>query len=56
MNSASRAAIGSSDRPLLFPFAWMLIVYFPLVYILGGTDREELKALIKRRRPYTDAG
>jgi putative peptidoglycan lipid II flippase len=33
-----------------------LIVYFPLVYILGGTDREELKALLRRRRPYTDAG
>jgi len=33
-----------------------LIVYFPLVYILGGTDREELKNLIRRRRPYTDAG
>src|SRR6185295_14288227 len=33
-----------------------LIVYFPLVWILGGTDREELKALLKRRRPYTDAG
>jgi len=26
------------------------------VWILGGTDREELKALLKRRRPYTDAG
>ena len=33
-----------------------MIVYFPLVWILGGTDREELKALLKRRRPYTDAG
>jgi len=33
-----------------------MIVYFPLVWVLGGTDREELKALIKRRRPYTDAG
>ncbi len=31
-----------------------LIVYFPLVWILGGTDREELKALLRRRRPYTD--
>jgi putative peptidoglycan lipid II flippase len=31
-----------------------LIVYFPLVWVLGGTDREELKALLKRRRPYTD--
>jgi len=33
-----------------------LIVYFPLVYILGGTDRQELKNLIRRSRPYTDAG
>jgi putative peptidoglycan lipid II flippase len=33
-----------------------MIVYFPLVWVLGGTDREELKALIRRRRPYTDAG
>jgi len=32
-----------------------MIVYFPLVWILGGTDREELKALLSRRRPYTDA-
>jgi putative peptidoglycan lipid II flippase len=32
-----------------------LIVYFPLVWILGGTDREELKLLLRRRRPYTDA-
>jgi putative peptidoglycan lipid II flippase len=33
-----------------------MLVYFPLVWILGGTDREAFKALIKRRRPYTDAG
>jgi putative peptidoglycan lipid II flippase len=33
-----------------------MMVYFPLVWVLGGTDREELKALLKRRRPYTDAG
>jgi putative peptidoglycan lipid II flippase len=33
-----------------------LMVYFPLVWVLGGTDREELKALLRRRRPYTDAG
>ncbi len=33
-----------------------MIVYFPLVWILGGTDKEELRALIRRRRPYTDAG
>jgi putative peptidoglycan lipid II flippase len=33
-----------------------MAVYVPLVWMLGGTDREELKALLKRRRPYTDAG
>jgi putative peptidoglycan lipid II flippase len=32
-----------------------MAVYFPLVWILGGTDRDELKALLRRRRPYTDA-
>ncbi len=33
-----------------------MAVYFPLVWILGGTDREELRSLLRRRRPYTDAG
>ena len=33
-----------------------MVVYFPLVWILGGTDREELRSLLRRRRPYTDAG
>jgi putative peptidoglycan lipid II flippase len=33
-----------------------MAVYFPLVWILDGTDREELKSLLRRRRPYTDAG
>ena len=33
-----------------------MIVYFPLVWMLGGTDREELRSLLRRRRPYTDAG
>ena len=33
-----------------------MAVYFPLVWLLGGTDREELKNLFRRRRPYTDAG
>ena len=33
-----------------------MIVYFPLVWVLGGTDREELKMLLKRKRPPTDAG
>jgi putative peptidoglycan lipid II flippase len=33
-----------------------MAVYFPLVWVLGGTDKEELRSLLKRRRPYTDAG
>jgi putative peptidoglycan lipid II flippase len=33
-----------------------MAVYFPMVWVLGGTDREELKSLLRRRRPYTDAG
>jgi putative peptidoglycan lipid II flippase len=33
-----------------------MIVYFPLVWVLGGTDRDAFRALLKRRRPYTDAG
>ena len=33
-----------------------MAVYFPLVWLLGGTDREELRNLFRRRRPYTDAG
>src|SRR3954447_12862063 len=31
-----------------------LAVYFPLVWVLGGTDKEELRALLRRKRPYTD--
>jgi putative peptidoglycan lipid II flippase len=33
-----------------------MLVYFPLVWMLGGTDREAFKTLLRRRRPYTDAG
>jgi putative peptidoglycan lipid II flippase len=33
-----------------------MAVYFPLVWVLGGTDRDELKALFRKRRKYTDAG
>jgi putative peptidoglycan lipid II flippase len=33
-----------------------MIVYFPLVWVLGGTDKEGFKSLLRRRRPYTDAG
>jgi putative peptidoglycan lipid II flippase len=33
-----------------------MAVYFPAVWLLGGTDKEEVLALIRRRRPYTDVG
>jgi putative peptidoglycan lipid II flippase len=33
-----------------------MAVYFPAVWLLGGTDKEELRALFRRRRPYTDVG
>jgi putative peptidoglycan lipid II flippase len=33
-----------------------MAVYFPLVWLLGGTDKEELRSLVRRRRKYTDAG
>ena len=33
-----------------------MLVYFPLVWVLGGTDREAFRSLLGRRRPYTDAG
>jgi putative peptidoglycan lipid II flippase len=26
------------------------------VWVLGGTDKEELRSLLRRRRPYTDVG
>jgi putative peptidoglycan lipid II flippase len=32
-----------------------MLVYFPLVWILGGTDKEGFRSLLRRRRPYTDA-
>jgi putative peptidoglycan lipid II flippase len=31
-----------------------MAVYFPAVWLLGGTDKEELRSLVRRRRPYTD--
>ncbi len=33
-----------------------LVIYFPLVWILGGTDKEGFRSILRRRRPYTDAG
>jgi putative peptidoglycan lipid II flippase len=32
-----------------------LAVYFPLVWMLGGVDREALKLLLRRKRPAADA-
>ena len=31
-------------------------VYFPMAWLLGGVDREAFKSLLRRKRPYTDAG
>ena len=50
---------GSTGRRLVGVAALVgagMAVYFPLVWVLGGTDREELKNLFRRRRPYTDVG
>jgi putative peptidoglycan lipid II flippase len=33
-----------------------MAVYFPAVWLLGGTDKDEMRALFRRRRPYTDVG
>jgi putative peptidoglycan lipid II flippase len=33
-----------------------MAVYFPLVWVLGGVDREAFKALVRRRKPVQDAG
>lgn len=33
-----------------------MAVYFPLVWVLGGTDRDELKALFARKRADRDGG
>jgi len=33
-----------------------MAVYFPLVWVLGGVDRDAFKALIRRRRSVEDAG
>jgi len=33
-----------------------LAVYFPLVWVLGGVDRDAFKALLRRRKPVEDAG
>jgi putative peptidoglycan lipid II flippase len=33
-----------------------LAVYFPVVWVLGGVDRDAFKALISRKRPVQDAG
>jgi putative peptidoglycan lipid II flippase len=33
-----------------------LVIYFPLVWVLGGTDKDGIRSILRRRRPYTDAG
>ncbi|GLR47879.1 murein biosynthesis integral membrane protein MurJ [Sphingomonas astaxanthinifaciens] len=33
-----------------------LAVYFPLVWVLGGVDRDAFLALLRRKRPVADAG
>ena len=33
-----------------------MAVYFPLAWILGATDKEGFRSILRRRRPYTDAG
>jgi putative peptidoglycan lipid II flippase len=33
-----------------------MAVYFPAVWLLGGTDKEELRLLFRRKRPSIDAG
>jgi putative peptidoglycan lipid II flippase len=33
-----------------------LAVYFPLVWLLGGVDREGFRTLLRRKRPVADAG
>ena len=33
-----------------------MAVYFPLVWLFGGVDKEALKTLIRRKKPVEDAG
>lgn len=33
-----------------------LAVYFPLVWLIGGMDKEAFKALVRRKKPVADAG
>jgi putative peptidoglycan lipid II flippase len=33
-----------------------LAVYFPVVWLIGGMDKDAFKALLRRRRPVEDAG
>jgi putative peptidoglycan lipid II flippase len=50
---------GSPGRRLIGVVALVgggMAVYFPAVWLLGGTDKDELRALFSKRRPYTDAG
>jgi putative peptidoglycan lipid II flippase len=50
---------GSPGRRLIGVVARVgggMAVYVPAVWLLGGTDKDELRALFRKRRPYTDAG
>ena len=50
---------GSAGRRLVGVAALVgggMAVYFPAVWLLGGTDKDEVRALFRRRRPYTDVG
>ncbi|HEY8593257.1 MAG TPA: murein biosynthesis integral membrane protein MurJ [Sphingomicrobium sp.] len=33
-----------------------MAIYFPVVWLLGGVDKEAFKALLRRKRPVSDAG
>ena len=33
-----------------------MAVYFPLVWLFGGLDKDALKALMRRKKPVEDAG
>jgi hypothetical protein len=33
-----------------------MAVYFPLVWLFGGVDKDALKTLIRRKKPVEDAG
>ena len=50
--SSSRATKDLLARVVMWAAFFIAVV--PLVWILGGTDKDELRSLLSRRRPYTD--